>query len=267
VSAAAPARHADRSFLGLEMGDGASRGRVVVAERLLTPGDRFYGGAGIAIAGAAMEAATGRRLRWVTTQFVSSTGPGSEIEVSAEVGASGRTSAQVLVTGRVEGRTLFNAVGSTDDEPGGVPDGVFATMPEVPDPDACPPLRLPFKRGATEGHLATTELRDAATAESPAMRAWIRVQDHDAGRPCMLGYIADYVPLSIMRGLGVRGAGTSLDNTIRVGAPPAQASPWILVDLLPQVSAGGFGHGSAMLWTQHGEALGIASQTARLFTF
>jgi len=113
----------------------------------------------------------------------------------------------------------------------------------------------------------TSDLRDAGGTDRPSMQVWARVRDHDAGRPVLLGYVADYVPLSIMRGLGVRGAGTSLDNTIRVGAPPARPSPWVLVDLLPELSAGGFGHGSAMLWTVAGELLGVASQSVRLFRF
>jgi hypothetical protein len=41
----------------------------------------------------------------------------------------------------------------------------------------------------------------------------------------------------------------------------------VLVDLLPELSAGGFGHGSAMLWSAAGELLGVASQSVRLFRF
>jgi len=141
-------RESDRAFLGLEMDDGARRGRVIVDERLLTPGERFYGGAGVALAGAAMEAATGRRLRWLTTQFVSSTGPGAEIELSVDVEAIGKTSAQALVAARVGGESLFIAVGSTDDAPDDVPAGSFARMPDVPVPESCPELRLPFRKAA-----------------------------------------------------------------------------------------------------------------------
>ena len=261
-------RLADRRFLGLELDATSGRGTVVVTERLMTAGGRFYGGAGVSLAGAAMEAVTGRRLRWVTVQFVSSAGAGATIELTAEVAAQGRTTAQVHVVARVGAATLFHALGSTDTAPTDVPGAVLPVMPAAPDPEDCAELRLPFPRSdSPRGQFVVSELRDAGSGESPGMRAWARVRGHDASRPAMLGYIADYVPISIMRAMGVRGAGTSIDNTIRVGAPPAAPPAWVLVDLRPELSAGGYGHGRANLWSPAGELLGIASQTARLFQF
>jgi len=239
-----------------------------VTEHLMTPAGRFYGGAGVSLAGAAMEAVTGRRLRWVTVQFVSSAGAGAMIELTAETAAEGRTTAQAHVVARVDGAALFHALGSTDTVPADVPDAVLPVMPAVPDPDECEELRLPFPRSdSPRGHFVVSELRDAGSGEGPGLRAWARVRGHDAGRPAMLGYVADYVPISVMRAIGVRGAGTSIDNTIRVGAAPAVPPAWVLVDLRPELSAGGYGHGRANLWSPAGELLGIASQTARLFRF
>jgi acyl-CoA thioesterase len=264
VSDAAAARCADRSFLGLDMQDGGDHGRARITDRLLTPDGRLYGGGGVSLAAAAMEAATGRRLRWVTTQFVSSAGAGDHIDIAVEIGAMGHVTAQALVVARVGDRTLFNAMGSTDDATTELPDVSFASMPEVPKPDLCPELRLPIPPGSGRGHFVTSDLRDAGPTERPSMLAWARVRDHDASRPAILGFVADYIPVAAMRAIGMRGAGASLDNTIRVGAPPARPSPWVLVELVPELVAGGYGHGTAILWSETGEQLGIASQTARL---
>jgi acyl-CoA thioesterase len=260
-------RRADRGFLGLEFDEGATHGQVVVHDRLLTPARRFFGGAGVAIATAAMEAATGRGLRWVTTQFVSSARAGDTIEVVVDVGATGRTTSQAHVVATVSGRTLFHALGATDVAPGDVPSGAFADMPEVVEPAACPPLAVPFPAHAPLGHFVTTELLDAGSGPSGAMNVWARLRDHDPARPAMLGFIADYVPLSVMRALREVGAGTSLDNTIRIGGRPANASPWVLLEIFPDLAADGFGHGTARLWSAAGELLGVATQTMRLKRF
>jgi acyl-CoA thioesterase len=66
-----------------------------------------------------------------------------------------------------------------------------------------------------------------------------------------------------MRELGERGAGTSLDNTIRIGA--VTEGEWVLIDGLPELAAGGYGHGSVRLWSEDGLLLGTASQTAALW--
>ena len=140
-------------------------------------------------------------------------------------------------------------------------------MPEVAEPAVCPPLEVPFPARAPLGHFVTTELRDAGSGPAGAMKVWARVRDHDPSRPAILGFIADYVPLSVMRALREVGAGTSLDNTIRIGGRPAFPSPWVLLEIFPDLAADGFGHGTARLWSTAGELLGVASQTMRLKRF
>jgi acyl-CoA thioesterase len=257
-------RRADRAFLGLDMDDGGRRGRAVVTDRLLTPRGRFYGGGGIALAGAAMEAATGRRLRWVTTQFVSSARAGAEIVVDVDVAAQGRATSQAMVIGRVAGELLFQAVGATGIglQSGG--DVQFETPPMVPAPENCPALQPGLLAPTADDYTVTTELRDAGTAPAAALRVWARVPGHDATRPALLGYVADYLPLALLLALRSQGGSISLDNTIRVGGAPAAPSPWVLMELSPEVLADSYGQGRGRLWSQAGDLLGIASQTMRL---
>jgi acyl-CoA thioesterase len=269
VDPEADTRLADRSFLGLDFDDGQRQGIVRISRRLLTPRGRFYGGAGVALASAAIEAATKRRLRWLTAQFVSSAAEGDHIDVAVDIAAEGRTTTQASVQGIVDGRVLFNALGSADTAPGDVPDGQFVTMPEVDPPAACPPMQLPLPANFVAGHFVTNELLAAGPEHGTSVRIWARLLDHDARRPAMLGYISDYMPFVVMRAVGVVGAGNSVDNTVRVGNPPAatSTSPWVLIDLAPEVATAGYGHGTARLWSEDGQLLGVASQTTRLAGF
>jgi acyl-CoA thioesterase len=81
----------------------------------------------------------------------------------------------------------------------------------------------------------------------------------------MLGYLADYVPLAVMLALGVPGAGTSLDNTLRLGAEVD--GDWVLIDGRGDLAARGYGHGSILLWSESGALLAVATQTAMLRRF
>jgi acyl-CoA thioesterase len=255
----------DRAFLGLDLADGERVGRFTVADHFLAPHGRFYGGAGIAVAAAAMEAASGRRLVWATTQFVGTAFPGETVDVAVDVLAAGRAVSQSRVEATVGDRTLFVALGATGVERDDMPAGALHTRPDVPAPDACPPGRLPLPRGGHIGHLAACELRDATGGDTSALRYWSRVPGWSATSPAMLGYLADYVPLAVMLALGVPGAGTSLDNTLRLGAEVD--GDWVLIDGRGDLAARGYGHGSILLWSESGALLAVATQTAMLRRF
>jgi acyl-CoA thioesterase II len=79
-----------------------------------------------------------------------------------------------------------------------------------------------------------------------------------------LGFLADMVPIACARACGVAGAGTSLDNSLRIGEP-ADAE-WVLMELDAHVAVGGYGHGHVHLWSPDGRLLATGSQSARLFS-
>jgi hypothetical protein len=76
--------------------------------------------------------------------------------------------------------------------------------------------------------------------------------------------LADLVPLAICRACGVDGAGTSLDNSLRVGEPGD--SDWVLLELDGHSAVGGYGHGHVHCWSQDGRLLATGTQSARLAT-
>ncbi|WP_238428529.1 acyl-CoA thioesterase [Frankia nepalensis] len=262
-------RLADQRWLGLEVGDAeeagpgpaVTRASVVMAERHLTQLQRMYGGTGLSLVGALVEAATGRSLRWATAQFVGSPRRGERLDLVAEVLAAGRRTSQVRVTGSVDGRVVLAGLGASGDVNPAIPDGTVPGMPVVPAPEECRPSVLPIPPGVAPGFFGMVEMREFS--KGPRLRFWMRFPGRPATRPAILPMVADSVPTMVMAALGQRGSGSSLDNTIRVGSAPD--SEWVLVDGTPEQASGGYGYGSVRLWSPDGSLAGVGSQTAALW--
>jgi acyl-CoA thioesterase len=256
---------ADQAFLGLAVDDGdPTRSSVVLGELHLTPFRTFYGGAGHSLVCAAMEAATGQRLLWATTQFVAGAGDGDRLALEVEVLAAGKRSTQVRALARSGDQVVLHGVGVTGVHGGPVPDRTMVRMPSVPPVASCPPTRLPIPGRDRGGYLDLAELRDAGTGEGPLLRWWMRFPGHPGTRPATLGLLSDFIPLVLMLAIGVPGGGSSRDNTTRVGSAPD--SEWVLVECVPEQVVGGWGHGTVRVWGEHGALAGTAQQTCGLFT-
>jgi acyl-CoA thioesterase len=236
------------------------------AFELTSPLSRFdgklYGGTGLAVATAGIEAETGRPTLWATVQFVASAEVGERIESHVEVLAQGRRTSQVRVTASVGDRLVFVALGASGDPRRGGLEVQIAPMPEVAPPDESPTWkpRTPFALPeGNRGWLELIEIREVPVA-GPGMALWGRMPGHPLTRS-LLGFLADMVPNAVVRAAGRAGAGTSLDNSIRFGPAPPETE-WVLIELVPYFAAGGYLHGSARLWSPDGTQLAVASQTA-----
>ena len=102
---------ADRAFLGLVVDGSGLDGGIEITDKLMSPRGSFYGGAGLALACAMMEQATGRDAVWCTVQFASGAAHGDELQLHSDVVAHGHRTSQVRVTARVDGREVFTSVG------------------------------------------------------------------------------------------------------------------------------------------------------------
>ena len=89
---------ADRAFLGLEPAEGPGASAFAVTPHLTRPDGRLFGGAGIAVSVAAIEAAAGAPALWATAQLIGSPAMDERVHVRAEVLAAGRRVQQVQVT-------------------------------------------------------------------------------------------------------------------------------------------------------------------------
>ena len=276
-------RAIDAGLLGVdEDADGGLS--FVVVEHLCRTDGRFYGGAALAASIAASEHITGRTALWSTTQLIGTAALGEVIELRTEVLASGRSVDQTTVRGVVGDRVIFNAVGGASSPMDGGIAGTAQLMPKVPPPDDCGrwggPLN-PSGGGDTGfgavpeiGHHLVSEHRHAELLEPDPTRPghmamWARLAGDRAPAsadltPAVLGFLADMVPISVSKGCGVAGAGTSLDNSLRLGEPAD--SEWVLLDLDAHVAVGGFGHGQVHLWSPDGRLLATGTQSARLFS-
>jgi acyl-CoA thioesterase len=257
---------ADEDFLGLrQLGPG--RFGFDVTSRLARSDERLYGGAAVALSVAAAAAETGRDALWVTTQFVSTAMLGRTVVLGVEVLAAGRRTSQVRVTATTDDGVVFASLGAC-----GVlrPDGLAGTFEEAPEVSAPDEGEFGFEPSGrddetgwhTQVEVRTAEIRSHPDPGPGRICLWLRRRDRGPVTPAIAGYLADLVPLSIVRGCGVTGAGTSLDNTIRIGA--AVETEWILLDLRPNLAVGSYGHGVANVWTEDRRLLAVASQTASL---
>jgi acyl-CoA thioesterase-2 len=230
---------------------------------------RLFGGAGLAISVAALEATTGRNALWVTTQFVGSADIGDRFDCHVEVLAAGYNTTQGRVTATVDGKIVFAALGATararDDAFG----ADLGEMPRVVGPDECAPwtpeFPIPVETIAARGPFATAEFREAKT-ETGAVVLWARMHGMLQDR-LTLAYLGDFVPSAVLRAAGRSGGGTSLDNNIRYGMAPPDGTDWILIETDPYLADSGYVSGAARLWSAEGRLLAVAAQTAvaRLF--
>jgi acyl-CoA thioesterase len=255
----------DIAWLGLER-QGEGEWSFDLTPPLSRFDGKFYGGTGIAVATAIIEAETGRSALWATVQFVGSADIGERFDCRVEVLAAGRRTSQVRMTATVGDRIVLEAIGATGDARTGPLNMQFGTMPGVPSPDETPEWRpnisIPIPRGV-ESWLTITELRGVSVpGHDHAM--WARMRDMPQTR-ATLGFLADMVPSRVVSAAGRTGAGTSLDNAMRYG--PRPQTEWILVEFDPYFAAGGYAHGGARLWSEDGTLLGVASQTATLLLF
>jgi len=256
---------ADEAFLGLE-DLGGGRFCLEVSSPLARPDERLYGGAAVALSVAAASARTGRDAVWMTTQFVSTAMLGAPVQLFVDVLAEGRRTSQVRVTATTDTGVVFASLGACGVLRAEAMTGTFEHRPLVTPPEQGE-VGFGARGDLDVGWHTVTEVRTAEILDHPdegpgRLCLWLRRRDRGPVTPAVSAYLADLIPLSIARGCEVLGAGTSLDNTIRIGA--AAETEWILLDMRPNLAVGGYGHGVANVWTEDGQLLAVASQTASM---
>lgn len=264
-------RELDARLIGLEAADeDGTAFRFALAPHLCRPDGVLFGGTALAATLAAMELASGRPALWATVQFVASASVGEQVDCRVELLARGKRIDQVRVTASAGDRVVFTAVGSAATRRVDGIQGSGPRMPDVAPPDESPGVgtsRGWFDHGEL-GHHRVSEFREAARLDDSAgpghMTMWARLDGEHATSAAKLGFLADMVPVAICRAAGVAGAGTSLDNSLRVGR--LVDTEWVLLDQEGHVAEGGYGHGLVHLWSPDGVLMATGSQTAKLFS-
>lgn len=236
-----------------------------VTERLITPGRFLFGGCGLASGLVALEEASGRPTVWGSAQYLSYAPLGAEVTVHTDLAVVGGHVTQARATAYAEGREILtvNAALGTGELTAPSP---WLTMPEVPDPEECPPRQLPqglgnsiFQHVDSRVALGRTFEEMDNTPGSPVSAIWARVPGHFEPSAATLAIFGDYVSGGATQPMGRRMMGRSLDNTIRVAT--LEPTEWVLCEIHMHALAGGFAQGTAYLWSRAGTLLATASQS------
>lgn len=239
---------------------------IVMTDSLARFDSQLYGGSGLAALVAAVTRRTGRSPLWASVQFVGTAVVGETLRLDVEVLAEGRATTQARITATVGDRLVLAGLASSGSLRTEVLEAGFGTMPPVGGPDDAESWDLgflPTPDAVRFGPFHTAEFRRAPGPDD-ITRLWVRMVDGPHSHES-IAYVADFVPGSVVRAAGRSGVGTSLDNTIRFGPPPA--TEWVLIDIDPYFAHGGFVHGAARIWAPDGTLLALASQTARARLF
>jgi len=176
----------------------------------------------------------------------------------------------VQLAGSVGDRLVFTAVGSTATRRH---DGIGASARPAPvaDPPEAYESMRPGRAGMEVepgGHYLVSEFREIPSNDAgPPGRVllWARVVGEVETTAAKLAFLADMVPIAVCRAAGVQGAGTSLDNSLRVGR--LVDTEWVLVELEAHAADAGYGYGVSHMWAPDGTLMATGSQTAKLFSF
>ena len=236
-----------------------------VAERLITPGQFLFGGCGLAAGLVALEEASGRPTIWASAHYLSYAPVNAEVTVTTDLAVVGGHVTQARATALVGDREILtvNAALGTGELTAPTP---WTLMPDVPDPEDCPPRSLPVGLGASifqhvESRVAMGRTLDQldGTPGPPVSAIWSRVPGHFDPSAATLAIFGDYVSGGASQPLGQRAMGRSLDNTIRVAK--LEPTEWVLCEIHMHALNGGFAQGTAFLWSRSGTLLATASQS------
>ncbi len=275
---------------------GEDRFEITVAPHLCVgPAGRefLFGGAGLGLGIAALEAVTGRPTVWAAAQYLSYARPGTRLQLQVTVPVAGNHTSQARVVattlpsrtregsgvgqsaaelheaGPPPGTEIFTVNAALGGRPHDMA-GQWATMPDVPRPLDCPPVVHGWPRtgsdmhGNFDEHVAAGRFGVARTTGGPSedgiARLWVRPRGGAFGfdRP-HLAVVADFLPSGLGNALGAAAGGNSLDNTIRFGR--SGSTEWVLLDIRIHAVVDGFAHGRLHLFAEDGTLLATASQS------
>jgi acyl-CoA thioesterase len=264
-----PASMDTRTFLGLQPTHNRFRWMLPVQPGICagTSPSFMFGGAGLGASIAALEGTSGRETIWATAQYLSYARPGEVVDVDVTLAVEGHQMTQARAVCRVEDREILTVNAALGDRPFDR-DAQFETMPpDVPRPEECAPREFRIAVGDSinsrlEQRLASgRSLADLdGTLGSGQTLVWARIPEVSHGVDgASLAVLGDFVPMGVGQGLGIRGGGNSLDNTLRIAH--LVPTEWVLLDIRVQAVERGFGHGLVHMFTEEGTLLATASQS------
>lgn len=258
-----------RTFLGLEPTADPLRWRMPITQGLCTGRNFLFGGAGLAAGIAALEAVSGRGCVWAAAQFLSFVEVGKTLDIDLVTPLQGHQVTQGRAVCSVAGREILT-VNAALGERSFPLSGQWAQMPDVPRPDECRHRIRIDEPGSINSRIEQRLVRfvdwahlDGSTPGDGSTQVWVRMPeiagDLDA---TVLALLGDLMYLGVGQALGMRGGGSSLDNTLRVGR--VVPTSWVLLEIEMHMAHRGFGHGSVKMFAEDGTLLSVATQSCAL---
>ena len=244
-------------IIDLKPGSEANAWKLEITDQVAGATGTLHGGCGLAAAADALEKTTGRRLSFLSGQFLARAPVGSEVDIEVTELAVGNRVTQAAVTCRDGEIIVFRAAAAL----GGLDlnvDRQWSAAPEVPSPDQCD------SRGATsESGRSFNDFADIRIAgQKPGERDvyyWARLNGALASSTQGLIALADLLPSGMRVSLNAGFRGSSLDHSVRLLTQ--EKSAWVLICIRSAGIANSIGHGSAAIYSQAGTLLAVASQS------
>ena len=200
----------------------------------------------------ALEAASGRPTVWATAQYLSYALTNAELQWEVIPAAVGGHVTQGRAVGRVDGREILTvnaALGQDDLDV----EGVWAEPPDVPSPRTARPASFqsssatPSWTVSRPGRRGEDRSRRWTGPPAPDSALWARFRDLTPSA-ATLAIFGDYVSGAASQPIGRRAMGRSLDNTLRM--VQLRPTEWVLCDIRIHAIMGGYGQGTAFLWSE-----------------
>src|SRR5215472_2237194 len=222
----------------------------------------LYGGqvAAQALRAAAETVQADRRPHSLHGYFLSRGDPSRRVLLMVNRDRDGRSYSNRRVIAVQNGVVIFNMAASFHVAEDG-PDYQAHAMPHVATPEDLPELR---GRTRMLGIEIKVPEQPTACQEWPS-RVWMRTREHLAGETmhaCALTYISDmFTGLAAVPGIAQVGPVTSIDHAVWFHRR-AELDDWVLMDLLPESTAGGRGMYTGRIFSRDGRlAVGIAQES------
>jgi acyl-CoA thioesterase len=241
------------------------RGHFVAAPHLLNTRGTLWGGGGLAAAIAFVQACGGRECVWAQAQFLAPVRAGETVELSVDPEGGGLSQAAVRAT--AGGRTVFLA-GGTFGRTAGAVTRFGPSADWAPHPDDCPPREYPawlsFPR---DGVISLVEQRWARPARvvldgtpgTGRSAVWLRLRPSLPLTGATLALLADFAPVGLIEAIGDMSVGTSLDNHVRMVAPPT--GEWVVLDVRVETIIRNVAHLRARMYDATGALVATVGQS------
>ena len=242
---------------------------MVIRPGLVTGGNFLWGGAGLAASVRAMELLSGRQCVWATSQYLSYARTHETMTIDVTLAVVGHQITQARSVARVGDREILT-VNAALGERAFPLSGQWASMPEVPRPEECGYRIRIDEPGTINSRIEQRPVAfvdwailDNSTRGDGSTRVWVQMPEISGEVDAtLLALVGDLMYLGVGQALGMRGGGSSLDNTLRIGR--LVPTSWILLDIEMHFANRGFGHGTVKMFAEDGTLLAVASQSCAL---